>query len=151
MKKSTLIFLIQGDSVLLALKKDGFGAGFLNGYGGKEKPIDKTIEDIATRELFEESRVRAKSLEKVSIVDFFKGQTQIFECHVYFCSRWEGEISETKEMGFPNSYKMTEIPFDKMWHADRTWLPIIFSGKKIKAQVYYDENMILERFEYVLL
>jgi hypothetical protein len=49
MKISTIVFPVKEDHIFLANKKRGFGAGFLNGYGGKKQPEDATIEDVAAR------------------------------------------------------------------------------------------------------
>ncbi len=150
MKIATIIFPVRGNSVFLANKKQRFGAGFLNGYGGRQEPTDLTIEDTAVRELQEESGIIAekRDLEKVAIIDFFEVDNQIFECHVFFCRAWTGEFVETEEMAYPEAYPIDELPFDRMWHADRTWLPTVFLGKKIRARSYYDEGMKTQvRFE----
>lgn len=148
---STICFPMQDHTVFLAKKKRGFGKGYLNGYGGKRQPIDPTIEDTATRELKEESGVTAtlKDLEKVAVIDFFDGDTHIFECHIFFCNIWDGDFRETKEMAAPEKYDINALPYEQMWDADRTWLPLVFSGQKIRAQSYYDNGMKRqERFEY---
>ena len=50
---ATLMFIIQGDSVLLIRKKRGLGAGKINGPGGKVEG-DETPLDCAIRETEEE-------------------------------------------------------------------------------------------------
>lgn len=76
MKLTTIIFPIQDNYIFLANKKRGFGAGYLNGYGGKKQPDDLTIEDTAVRELQEEAGVRAltQDLEKVAVIEFYEGE-----------------------------------------------------------------------------
>ncbi len=143
MRITTIVFPIQGQNVFLANKKDGFGVGFLNGYGGKQKPIDTTIDDTAIRELEEEAGAVAskRDLEKVAVIDFFEGEVHLYECHIYFCRRWAGDLRETEEMGFPELHSMSNMPFDRMWHADKTWIPLVFSGQKIRAKSHYDTGM----------
>jgi len=50
LKQATLLFLIENDNILLAMKKRGFGAGHWNGVGGKsdsgesiEKPLFASV------------------------------------------------------------------------------------------------------------
>lgn len=151
MKKSTIVFPLKGKNVFLANKKRGFGAGFLNGYGGKQKPNDFTIEHTAIREMEEEGGVRAtiESLEKVAIINFFEEETGVFECHIFFCRKWEGEFCETEEMSLSQPYSINSLPYDSMWDADRVWLPIVFSGQKIRAISRYNKGMSKQvGFEY---
>ncbi len=72
----------------------------------------------------------------------------IFECHVFFCYRWDGKFHETEEMAMPEAYKMDNLPFDQMWHADRTLIPIVCSGQRIRAKSYYNKVMKQEKFEH---
>ena len=97
MKISTICFPVRDGKIFLAMKKTGFGAGFLNGYGGKQEAGDASTEATALREMKEESgvTVQLEDLEKVAVIDFFKGGQHIFECHVYFCHNWVGEFQET--------------------------------------------------------
>jgi 8-oxo-dGTP pyrophosphatase MutT (NUDIX family) len=152
MKISTIVFLVQNNQIFLADKKRGFGAGFLNGYGGKQQPEDTTIEDTAARELKEEAGVIAQELEKVAVIEFYEQETLIFECHVFFCRSWNGELEESEEMALPQGYDITNVPYDRMWDADRVWLPLICSGQKIKAVSVYNKGMSKqESFKYEAL
>ena len=45
-KLYTLVLVIEGDRILLGLKKRGFGVGWWNGFGGKINH-NETIEDAA--------------------------------------------------------------------------------------------------------
>ena len=153
MKITTICFLMGDDSVYLAEKKQGFGIGYLNGYGGKNRKGER-IEDTAARELKEEAglTVSPQRLEKVAVVDFFEDQEHIFECHIFFVSQWKGEFKESEEMSYPREYKLNNLPYEKMWKSDRVWLPLIFSGKKIKAKAYYEKGMDeVKDFDYELL
>jgi len=151
MKISTICFPVKDNRIFLANKKRGFGKGFLNGYGGKKQLEDRSIEDTAVRELMEEGGIIAspEKLEKVAVIDFFEGETQIFECHIFFCRDWQGEFFETEEMGMPTSYEIVDLPYERMWDADRVWLPLICSGQKIRARSYYNEGMTEQvKFEH---
>ena len=47
-KLYTLVLVIEGDRILLGLKKRGFGEGWWNGFGGKINH-NETIEEAAKR------------------------------------------------------------------------------------------------------
>lgn len=152
MKISTIVFAVRNGQIFLANKKRGFGAGFLNGYGGKQQPEDLTIENTAAREMKEEGGVSPENLEKVAIINFFEEDELIFECHVFFCREWKGKFCETEEMDEPQSYSISNPPYHLMWDADRVWLPLVCSGKKIRAISKYNKGMTKqESFEYIEL
>ncbi len=68
--KTTLCFLLQENSILLARKKRGFGEGKWNGAGGKVE-FGETIEDAARRETNEEIGVSPKNIERVATLYFY--------------------------------------------------------------------------------
>jgi 8-oxo-dGTP pyrophosphatase MutT (NUDIX family) len=153
MKIATICFLVTGDSIILANKKRGFGKGYLNGYGGKAEPGEDVM-TVALRELKEESGIDAnkEQTELTAIIDFFEEDTQLFECHVFFVSNWTDTPVESEEMGQPEIFKRTELPFARMWKSDKEWLPIVCKGEKIHAKAYYKKGMQeMERFEYTPL
>ena len=47
-KQYTLVLVIEGNKILLGLKKRGFGVGWWNGFGGKINN-EETIEEAAKR------------------------------------------------------------------------------------------------------
>ena len=153
MKITTLCFLTKDDKVLLSLKKRSFGKGFLNGYGGKIQE-NETPELAVIRELSEEAGIKVgeNDLEKVAVIDFFDGDIQIFECHVFFVKDWIGNPIESEEMAAPEWFARESAPYDLMWKSDREWLPLIFSGKKIRGKAYYKSGMAeMDHFEYTPL
>jgi 8-oxo-dGTP pyrophosphatase MutT (NUDIX family) len=149
MKRSTIVFLVKRDDVYLSEKKKGFGKGFLNGYGGKVG--EESIEAAAVRELYEEAGVKADpaKLEKAAVIDFYNGEELLYECHVFFTDDWIGEPRESEEMALPRAYTRASLPYEKMWQADRSWLPLVFSGKKIRAEGRYVEGLgEVKSFDY---
>ena len=143
LRKVSLIFLRKEDEILLAMKKRGFGEGFLNGIGGKQDP-GETIEQTAVRECQEEIDVTPKKLGKVAVINFFFPEKPEHDqqCHVYFCEEWDGEPKETDEMR-PDWVKLSEIPYEKMWNDDIIWLPKVLSGEKIEADFTFDTRLRL--------
>jgi len=136
----SIVFLRKEKTILLAMKKRGFGQGHWNGAGGKPEP-DEDIIDTARRECYEEIAVKVGELDKVAIINFYSqakpGDNQ--QAHVYFCWNWEGEPLETEEMR-PRWFNLDVIPYETMWADDKYWLPLVISGKKIEADFYFDDN-----------
>lgn len=142
MKLTNLCFLHTNTDILLAMKKRGFGAGRMNGVGGKVIE-GESIEQSLVREAYEEIEVVLKEdkLEKVAILHFsFESKPEWDqECHVYFVSEWEGEPTESEEMN-PEWYSKDSLPFDKMWPDDKFWLPRVLAGEKLRAHFSFTED-----------
>jgi 8-oxo-dGTP diphosphatase len=140
MKKATLCFPIKENKILLGNKKRGFGKNKINGFGGKIEE-NETTEQAAIREVYEETQIKAKkeNLKKVGKIDF------VFPCngnfnhqaYVYFIEDWEGTPKETEEMTC-KWFDIDQIPFEKMWDADKHWMPFVLDNKKIDA--YFEFN-----------
>lgn len=132
---------------LLAMKKRGFGMGKWNGPGGKfdTSKGDKDLIDTAIRETQEEIGVKIEEPEEFAVLNFnFSDKTdQNLKVFVYVIKKWQGEPEESEEMK-PKWFKEKDIPYDKMWDADKYWLPYIIRGKKFKAKFIYDaENKVI--------
>lgn len=140
MKEVTLVFLVNDDSILLAMKKRGFGAGKWNGAGGKVEK-GETLQQAAIRECQEEIFVTPKNLEYVGLLDFFLDEFDQ-RCHIYLCDDWEGNPKESDEMA-PAWYPKSDIPYDKMWEDDQHWLPLVLAGKKIRATFTFEGDKML--------
>jgi 8-oxo-dGTP diphosphatase/2-hydroxy-dATP diphosphatase len=142
--EAVVLFFIRDGKVLLAIKKKKIGKGLWNGYGGGIEPEDLTPKDAAVRELGEESGGMTTSVDKLTQVadTCFHNTTEdgtTFVCHmlVYFAYEWKGEARETDEMSLPTWFDFDKIPTDKMLPADKVWLPIVLSGKKIIFKANY--------------
>ncbi len=148
MRQATLLFLMEQDKILLAMKKRGFGAGHWNGVGGKPE-AGETIEQTAVRECQEEIGVTPKALRHVATLDFyFPGEKSDWnqQVQVYTCTEWEGEPVETEEMA-PKWFDKTEIPYDSMWPDDELWLPGVLGGKFVTAQFYFSADKQIEKYD----
>jgi len=143
MKKILTIGIIQQDSgILLGMKQRGFGAGLWNGPGGKfDAEKDKNSEESFRRETLEESALVVGQIEKVGFIEFeFADEPgKILETHVFRVLDYEGQPQDSEEMRW-QWFSSEEIPFDKMWPADRYWLPIILAGKKIHGYILYSDD-----------
>lgn len=139
--ETTLCILKKDDSVLLALKKRGFGKGKYNGIGGKLEN-GETPDEAMLRECKEEIGVLPTNYEKVGYIffeEYYKGQKEQIGFHLYIATDWEGTITESDEMK-PQWFSIDKIPFDEMLPDDKYWMPLILQGKKIKAYFNFDEN-----------
>lgn len=145
MKDGTLCFVLGSgprEQVLLGYKKGGFGAGKIDGFGGKVEP-GETIAEAAARELLEESSIVAvaEQLEYVALLDF------IFPCrpewsqlvHAFVARQWTGTPAESDEM-IPRWYALNDIPFAGMWGDSPYWLPLVLAGKRLRARIVFQED-----------
>jgi ADP-ribose pyrophosphatase YjhB (NUDIX family) len=143
MQDATLVFLMRDNQILLGLKKNGFGVGKLNGFGGKIE-AHETIEDAAARELREECGVQVdvSDLTRVARLEFlFPAKPEWNQVVYAFLARhWRGEPGETAEMN-PIWVDTKAIPYDKMWADDAHWLPLVLQGKPVEATfTFKDDN-----------
>ncbi|HTE48941.1 MAG TPA: 8-oxo-dGTP diphosphatase [Candidatus Paceibacterota bacterium] len=147
MKKivTTLCIIHQHPSVLLGMKKRGFGSGRWNGFGGKIAD-GESIEDGAKREVKEEAGIELINLDKVGIIDFeFKGNHEILEVHIFKSDNFLGNPAESEEMR-PQWFHIDEIPFMEMWPDDVHWMPLFLKHKKFKGKFVFGEgDVILEK------
>ena len=145
MKHATLLLVIDGNNVLLGMKKRGFGEGKWNGFGGKLNE-GETIEEAVVREMEEEAGiiVDKEKLEKVAELNFtfpYVPKEKAFDqlVHVFVTREWSGDPKESEEM-LPKWFSQNELPFESMWNDDRIWLPKILSGEKLKADFVFGED-----------
>ena len=152
MHHATLCYLVEGNKILLGLKKRGFAEGRWNGYGGKVKP-DESIEESLIREVNEEMNVvvTREALKKAAVLDFFftnapKGKQWDQTVHVFVAKEWKGTPIETEEMK-PQWFDFDKVPINKMWEDDPHWLPHVIKGKKVKATFTFgkDNSSILKK------
>lgn len=156
MKNATISLFINGDRVILAKKKESFGAGKWYSYGGKIRFYELWLNAIkfsARREIWEESRIKVQksALEQFALIKFYFAGRPAFKCHIFIIKDFDGEPKETKEMGEPKWFSFSkipcEIPFDDMWPGDRLWMPLVFSGRKIKGRIDFNiDGSSVERF-----
>jgi 8-oxo-dGTP diphosphatase len=142
MGETTLCFLVRPKEILLAMKKRRFGAGKLNGVGGKMLP-GETVPEAAIREIEEEIgvKVETQDLEKVAELHFtFENKKEWDQIsHVFFIRKWKGEPQETEEMN-PEWFSMENIPYKRMWLDDEYWYPLVLAGKKIKGNFHFSND-----------
>jgi 8-oxo-dGTP pyrophosphatase MutT (NUDIX family) len=141
---TTLVFLRQGNELLLAMKKRGHGQGHWNGAGGKVGPKE-TVQQAMIRECQEEINVTPTTYQKVAENNFYElhqGEQSKLIAHTFICTAWDGEPSESEEMT-PQWFPLDQIPYDTMWPDDRYWLSQALTGTKLRTVFRYDDNNAL--------
>jgi 8-oxo-dGTP pyrophosphatase MutT (NUDIX family) len=150
LKDVTLCYLVDNNSskVLLALKKRGFGAGKLNGVGGKLLK-GESIEKAMLRETKEEIGVDLTNYAKVATISFYFGGSKPYpefnqRAHVYISEEWKGNPVESEEMK-PEWFPISAIPLNLMWDDDKYWLPYVLKGKYVEASFLFgDSNKVID-------
>lgn len=139
-KRYTLCLVTKENQILLGYKKQGFGQGRWNGFGGKVNEKESIVLAVK-RELAEECGLIAKSLEPIGIVnfEFRKNPGRILEVHLFKCDDFNGEVKESDEMR-PQWFLSEELPVDEMWDDDKYWLPLFLQGKKFTGYFLFAEN-----------
>lgn len=150
MRPTTLCLALKDGKILLAMKKRGFGAGKLNGYGGKVEE-GETVEAAAVREMREEIGLLAETtgINKVGQIEFhFKDKPEWNQkMHIFLVKNWEGEPQESEEMK-PQWFDVKNIPFDAMWPDDKHWLPMVLAGKKVEGKFdFVNEGAHIDGFD----
>lgn len=151
MRDVTLVFPIKKKEgviteVCLAMKKRGFGTGRWNGMGGKLLEEEGLLE-AAQREVKEEVGIETKHFDKVAELTFTFAQKPEWnqKAHVYTIDSWQGDPIESEEMK-PEWFSLEDVPYDAMWPDDIYWLPLVFQGKKLKAEFLFGEHdSVLEK------
>ena len=140
----TLCVVCRDSKILLGMKKRGLGVGRWNGFGGHVEK-GETIDEAARREVFEESGVEVKNLDKVGIIDFlFKKSGLVLQVHIFKTADFSGQPTESDEMS-PKWFEIDDIPYKKMWPDDQYWLPLLLADKKFKGKFMFGPgDVVLE-------
>lgn len=143
---TTLLFLVREGEVLLARKKRGHGVGKWNGTGGKLEP-GETPEQAAVRECQEEVGVTPIKLESRGVLHFTQepriDKYSNLDSHIYVCTEWQGEPTETEEMQ-PQWFALDAVPYNDMWRDDAHWLPKVLAGQSIEGWFHFDGDYNLQ-------
>lgn len=146
MKVFTLVIIQRGNDVLLGMKKQGFGTGRWNGFGGKVE-LNESIEDAARREVTEEAGVLITDLEKRGVITFtFEHNDDELEVHIFRSTDFTGEPTESDEMR-PQWFARESIPYSEMWKDDRIWLPILLDNKPFGGRVHFTADHEIVRHD----
>lgn len=137
----TLLFVVDGERVLLIDKKRGHGAGRINGPGGKLES-GESPEQCALRETLEETGIHAVAPElrgRFKFVDQVQAQ---WLGYIYVAHQHRGRAVETEEAR-PMWLPIDAIPFERMWEDDRFWLPRVLAGEMLEGEFLFDDSHLL--------
>jgi len=140
---ANLVFLTRGDEVLLIHKKTGLGAGKINGPGGKLEPGETALE-AAIREVDEELHIVPGELVEMGHLNFDFVDGLKLHCTVFNGTEFTGTPTETREAK-PEWFRISEIPYDRMWADDQYWLPQMLAGQRFQAWFRFDGEAMLTR------
>ncbi len=141
--RANLVFLTQGDRVLLIHKKTGLGAGKINGPGGKLEEGETALA-AAIREVREELCLEVGQIEERGELHFDFVDGLRLHCAVFLGSEFSGTPTETREAR-PEWFRLDELPFDRMWPDDQYWLPGLLEGRCFRAWFRFDGEEMLSR------
>ena len=141
--RATLLFIVREEKILLIHKKRGFGAGKINGPGGKVDPGETPLES-ALRETFEELGIKPMGTQASGELHFQFRDGFSLHCTVFLAHDFEGEPQETDE-ALPFWISLDAIPYDKMWADDRHWLPLLIRGAHFTGYFEFEGEQLLSR------
>jgi len=125
-QRATLLFILREEKILLIHKLRGFGAGKVNGPGGKIDPGESAL-DAALRETFEELDIMPLGAEQRGQLHFQFHDGYSLQCTVFLACDFLGQPRATAE-AIPFWVEVNQIPYAQMWADDRHWLPLLISG-----------------------
>lgn len=140
-----MLFIRQGDKILLGYKKRGFGKGKWNGVGGKVEE-GESLRAAVVRECEEEIGIMPHGPVRLGHIRFFNPDDATFEhdCHIFVALDWDGgEPQETEEMR-PQWFDIRDIPYDKMWPDEKIWLPHLLNGEFFEGTATVTETEVTE-------
>ena len=140
--RATLLFVFDGERVLLIRKKTGLGAGKINAAGGKIEP-GETAADGAIRELREEVGVQVDAAEHCGELSFQFTDGLRLHVQVFRADRHRGQPVETEEAR-PLWFPVDAIPYDEMWADDRVWVPHLLARRRFVLRAVFDGDDMLE-------
>ena len=138
----SLMLPVRGGMILLGMKKRGFGAGKINGAGGKAEP-GESFAKAAVRECLEETGVAVRDPRDMGTVVYrdlyYRDGPETVIMHVFVSRDFEGEPAESDELA-PRWFPLDEIPYENMWDDCAHWLPEVLKGRRVDAYFHYNED-----------
>jgi 8-oxo-dGTP diphosphatase len=141
-QRATLLFVIEGNRILLIHKKRGLGAGNINGPGGRLEPGENPL-DAAVREVQEELCITPREIEYSGELFFQFVDGLSIHCSVFRAAAYDGEPQETDE-AIPLWTDLEKIPYERMWADDRHWIPLMLERIPFKGYFVFDEAHMLD-------
>ncbi len=142
-KRTTLVFLFDRarGSLLMIFKKRGQGAGKVNVPGGKLRS-GESAEAAAARETEEETGLRPLELKEAGRLEFYFPESENWDntCTVFTAEAFSGTLVPETDECTAEWVPLGKIPVERMWDADRHWLPLLLSGKSFHRVYVFDRG-----------
>jgi 8-oxo-dGTP diphosphatase len=140
--QTTLCYVLDGDKVLLIMKKRGLGEGKWNAPGGKANS-DENPTQAAIREVKEETGLTISNLKPLGFLEFiwpsFLAGKNNSRCYIFNTTDFSGELVETDEC-LPKWFLIKDVPYQEMWEDDIIWLPDVLGGKQVHWRFIFNDN-----------
>ena len=141
-ERCVLTYVMDGDNVLLILKKRGLGDGYYNTPGGHIE-LEETSTEAAIRETKEETGLTVSDLKERGTLRFQFKDGMRMVCYVFTTSVWEGDLKECDEAK-PFWADKNNLDYDMMWKDDKLWLPLLLDGKEFEGWFVFDDREMLD-------
>ncbi len=138
---ATLLYLFDGDNVLLIDKKTGLGKGLVNAPGGHVEE-GETAREAAMREITEETGITVPSVEYKGKLEFQFVDGLRMRGFIFFGYEHSGELVETDEAA-PFWVPVSELPYDRMWEDDPLWIHLALKGIGFHGRFIFDGEKML--------
>ena len=141
-ERCVLTYVMDGDNVLLILKKRGLGDGYYTAPGGHIE-LEETSIEAAIRETKEETGLTVSELKERGTLRFQFKDGMRMVCYVFTTGTWEGELKECDEAK-PFWADRNNLDYDMMWKDDKLWLPLLLDGKEFEGWFVFDDREMLD-------
>lgn len=147
-EKAVLVFVQDGERLLLIHKKRGLGTGKTNAPGGRVE-ADESWERAGARETQEETGVTPGPLTASAELWFQFTDGYSMAVRVYRAHRWSGTLSSCDEAD-PFWLPASELPWHRMWADDTLWVRPVLAGSWVTARFVFEGEVMREAWMEVL-
>ena len=141
-ERAVLVWLLQGNQVLLIHKLRGLGKGKINAPGGRLEP-GESWEQAGRRELREETGMEAGRLTEVAALDFRFVDGYHLDVRAFFAPSVGGTPRPCDEAD-PFWMPIANLPWHHMWKDDPLWLPHCLAGHRVEGSFLFEADAMLE-------
>ncbi len=146
MRRETVLIVYQYPRILLGMKKERFGKGKYNGFGGKVEK-GESLEESVIREAQEEAGIIIINPERFGEILFqFENSEPDHLVNFFRATEFNGTPRESDEMR-PKWFHINKIPYNKMWEDDKYWLPLLLENQKFRGKFYFNNEFKIVKYE----